>query len=82
MSATASWASNTTEAERLLVESLRRFCRSVELCDDYLRGHYGMKIVSLQEMYEYQTLTIRRQAPSCSHHQPASNPATTILSPL
>jgi hypothetical protein len=24
---------------------MRRFCRSVELCDDYLRGYYGLKLV-------------------------------------
>jgi ER membrane protein complex subunit 2 len=30
---------------RLLSESMRRFCRSVELCDDYLRGYYGIKLV-------------------------------------
>ncbi|KAK6433724.1 Inositol phosphatase SIW14 [Oleoguttula sp. CCFEE 5521] len=23
---------------------MRRFCRSVELCDDYLRGYYGLKL--------------------------------------
>jgi hypothetical protein len=28
-----------------LTESLRRFCRSIELCDDYLRGYYGLKLV-------------------------------------
>jgi ER membrane protein complex subunit 2 len=28
-----------------LVDSLRRFCRSIELCDDYLRGYYGLKLV-------------------------------------
>ena len=31
---------------RLLSESMRRFCRSLELCDDYLRGYYGLKLVS------------------------------------
>ncbi|OAA64513.1 tetratricopeptide repeat domain containing protein [Niveomyces insectorum RCEF 264] len=25
-------------------ESLKRFCRSIELCDDYLRGYYGLKL--------------------------------------
>ena len=30
---------------KALSESMRRFCRSVELCDDYLRGYYGMKLV-------------------------------------
>lgn len=33
-------------AERYLAESLRRFCRSIELCDDYLRGYYGLKLTS------------------------------------
>lgn len=32
------------EALRTLSESMRRFCRSLELCDDYLRGFYGLKI--------------------------------------
>lgn len=32
-------------ADRYLAESLRRFSRSVELCDDYLRGYYGLKLV-------------------------------------
>lgn len=26
-------------------EALKRFCRSIELCEDYLRGYYGLKIV-------------------------------------
>lgn len=31
---------------KTLSEALRRFCRSIELCDDYLRGYYGLKITS------------------------------------
>ena len=30
----------------VLADSMRRFLRSVELCDDYLRGYYGLKLVS------------------------------------
>jgi hypothetical protein len=30
-----------------LTESVRRFCRSIELCDGYLRGYYGLKTVSM-----------------------------------
>ena len=30
---------------KVLAESMRRFCRSIELCDDYLRGYYGLKLV-------------------------------------
>lgn len=31
--------------QRQLTESLKRFSRSIELCDDYLRGYYGLKLV-------------------------------------
>lgn len=27
-------------------ESMRRFCRSIELCDDYLRGYYGLRVTT------------------------------------
>lgn len=32
--------------ERVLAEAVRRFCRSIELCEGYLRGYYGLKMVS------------------------------------
>ncbi|KFY51076.1 hypothetical protein V495_00004 [Pseudogymnoascus sp. VKM F-4514 (FW-929)] len=44
---------NTTEKN--LQESVRRFSRSIELCDDYLRGFYGLKLATsraLQNMIE------------------------------
>lgn len=34
-----------------LAEALRRFCRSIELCDDYLRGYYGLKMVILDYVH-------------------------------
>lgn len=45
ISATAGGSSNEAGVASL-AESLQRFCRSIELCDDYLRGYYGLKIVS------------------------------------
>jgi tetratricopeptide (TPR) repeat protein len=42
MSATATDSS----ADKNLAEALRRFCRSIELCDDYLRGYYGLKLTT------------------------------------
>ncbi|KAL8707897.1 MAG: hypothetical protein Q9220_007117 [cf. Caloplaca sp. 1 TL-2023] len=41
------YISSTSSQDQLgsLVESLRRFCRSIELCDGYLRGYYGLKLV-------------------------------------
>lgn len=37
---------NQSSHSRILSESMRSFCRSIELCDDYLRGYYGLKLVS------------------------------------
>ncbi len=45
MAATAS-GSNDGSYLKYLAESLKRFSRSIELCDDYLRGYYGLKLVS------------------------------------
>ena len=45
MAAMAASSSSPAECNRLLAESLRRFCRSIELCDNYLRGYYGLKKV-------------------------------------
>ena len=33
------------DTQSLLTESIRRFSRSIELCDDYLRGYFGLKLV-------------------------------------
>lgn len=44
MAATASGADEST-TRKYLAESLKRFCRSIELCDDYLRGYYNLKLV-------------------------------------
>ena len=41
----ANAAEGSGEQMRLLSEATRRFCRSVELCNDYLRGYYGLKLV-------------------------------------
>lgn len=50
-------------AEKYLAESLRRFCRSIELCDDYLRGYYGLKLTTNRLLTGPQT---SRQAKSDS----------------
>ncbi|KAG9230236.1 hypothetical protein BJ875DRAFT_385603 [Amylocarpus encephaloides] len=39
-------SSNDGSSEKHLSESMRRFCRSIELCDDYLRGFYGLKLTT------------------------------------
>lgn len=32
--------------QKHMAEAIKRFSRSIELCDDYLRGYYGLKLVS------------------------------------
>lgn len=39
-------SSNDQASLKLLVRALKTFCRSIELCDNYLRGFYGLKLVS------------------------------------
>lgn len=31
--------------QQYVAEALKRFARSIELCDDFLRGYYGLKLV-------------------------------------
>ncbi|KAI4127687.1 MAG: hypothetical protein LQ347_004496 [Umbilicaria vellea] len=39
-------AGNEHTQDKVLAEAVRRFCRSVELCEDYLRGYYGLKMAT------------------------------------
>ncbi|KAI1138975.1 tetratricopeptide [Hypoxylon sp. FL0543] len=41
-------AAKSTGSTSQLVEALKRFSRSIELCDDYLRGYYGLKLTTRQ----------------------------------
>lgn len=40
--------SSSDSQQSYLAESVKRFCRSIELCEDYLRGYYGLKKVTDQ----------------------------------
>ncbi|KAH0522142.1 hypothetical protein TsFJ059_006041 [Trichoderma semiorbis] len=42
----AAESGNEGNPQNYLAESLKRFCRSIELSDDYLRGYYGLKRVT------------------------------------
>ncbi|TID27497.1 Peroxisome biosynthesis protein [Venturia nashicola] len=37
---------NTGDLLRGLSESMRRYCRSIELCNNFLRGYYGLKLTT------------------------------------
>ncbi|KAI1075221.1 TPR-like protein [Whalleya microplaca] len=47
-------AAKISDAPRQLSEALKRFSRSIELCDDYLRGYYGLKLAAGQLLSEPQ----------------------------
>ncbi len=55
MAALAKESGNATGGLKMQIDSMRSFCRSVELCDDYLRGYYGLKLVGLERGYELAT---------------------------
>ncbi|ROT43129.1 tetratricopeptide repeat protein [Sodiomyces alkalinus F11] len=39
-------SSSDTLRQKHLTESVKRFSRSIELCDDYIRGYYGLKLAT------------------------------------
>ncbi|KAI0024369.1 tetratricopeptide [Xylariomycetidae sp. FL0641] len=47
-------SAKVSDSSTQLAESLKRFCRSIELCDDYLRGYYGLKLVTEKLLEENQ----------------------------
>ncbi|KJR84433.1 tetratricopeptide repeat domain protein [Sporothrix schenckii 1099-18] len=46
MAASTAAGGSDAATQKYAAESLKRFCRSIELCDDYLRGFYGLKLVT------------------------------------
>ncbi|KAI4244503.1 MAG: hypothetical protein L6R40_002970 [Gallowayella cf. fulva] len=50
-------AASSQDQINTLAESVRRFCRSIELCDGYLRGSYGLKLASEKLMGLLETST-------------------------
>jgi tetratricopeptide (TPR) repeat protein len=74
-------AANKSEgAEQLkgLSEAMRRFCRSIELCDDYLRGYYGLKLVRPIRAFMKNDFMIKWNANDSTVDEP-SHPPTLKL---
>ena len=42
----ASASESLESSQSLLTDAIKRFSRSIELCDDYLRGYYGLKLAT------------------------------------
>ncbi|TVY60685.1 TPR repeat protein oca3 [Lachnellula suecica] len=55
-------ASSETGTDKHLPESMRRFCRSIELCDDYLRGYYGLKLTTSKLLTTLSQSQVSRQS--------------------
>ncbi|KAL9096150.1 MAG: hypothetical protein Q9165_001673 [Trypethelium subeluteriae] len=64
---------NNGDLLKTLSESMRRFCRSIELCENYLRGYYGLKLTTKKLLDVYPK--------SSKHSQAVSDPATGDLAP-
>ncbi|KAL1998565.1 hypothetical protein VTN02DRAFT_5963 [Thermoascus thermophilus] len=71
--------SEPQETQRLLASSVRRFCRSIELCDDYLRGFYGLTLASSRLLG---SLSLIRSSANSSVKSDEELPPTEILERL
>ncbi|KAI1367416.1 tetratricopeptide [Xylaria arbuscula] len=56
-------AAKISDAPKRLTEAMKRFCRSIELCDNYLRGYYGLKL-TVQQLLNEQPLKSSKQIDS------------------
>ncbi|GAW12653.1 hypothetical protein ANO14919_020230 [Xylariales sp. No.14919] len=65
-------AAKTSDAPKRLTEALKRFCRSIELCDNYLRGYYGLKL-TIQQLLSEPALKASKQTDSEEWSIPSSS---------
>lgn len=47
---------SSPDGAQLASKSIQHFCRSIELCDDYLRGFYGLALVCLGSRHQWRFL--------------------------
>jgi hypothetical protein len=79
--ASASSAS-TLDTARGYAESMRRYCRSIELCNDYLRGYYGLKLATEKLLEVLPKAGPSTGAPSTQTVQKLSELATEKLAEI
>ncbi|KAI0810708.1 tetratricopeptide [Xylaria sp. FL0064] len=65
-------AAKTSDAPKRLTEALKRFCRSIELCDNYLRGYYGLKL-TVQQLLSDSSLKASKQSEPEEWPMPAAS---------
>lgn len=64
--------SQQNDTAKQLNEALRRFSRSIELCDNYLRGLYGLKLTTKQLLGEPQKAPKQTESGGLSLPNPAT----------
>ncbi|KAI0446584.1 tetratricopeptide [Xylaria telfairii] len=67
-------AAKGSDAPKRLTEAFKRFCRSIELCDNYLRGYYGLKLTTQQLLSE-----VSPKAPKPTDPEDWAVPASSTL---
>ncbi|XWW96611.1 hypothetical protein V2A60_004588 [Cordyceps javanica] len=82
----AASASMDGPGQQYVVEAMKRFSRSVELCDDFLRGYYGLKLSS-EKLLESSSKGKKQQdegfaVPSTKTIQKLNELATTKLAEI
>jgi tetratricopeptide (TPR) repeat protein len=66
---------------KTLAESVRRFCRSTELCEGYLRGYYGLKLATDQLLNFFSRSLESTPVSSLDHGEPMM-PSVEVVSQL
>ncbi|KAI0503314.1 tetratricopeptide [Xylaria bambusicola] len=56
-------AAKISDTSKRLTEAMKRFCRSIELCDNHLRGYYGLKL-TVQQLLNEPSLKSSKQTES------------------
>ena len=76
-------SSTGSDKIKLLIRSMKTFCRSIELCDDYLRGFYGLKLATSRLLESSADSSDARNAKKdLSSEEGYSMPSTSVVEKL
>lgn len=70
------------EVARGYAEAMRRYCRSIELCDNYLRGYYGLKLATKKLLEFLPNTGLTTGAPSKEKVEKLNELATSKLAEI
>ncbi|KIW01745.1 uncharacterized protein PV09_06921 [Verruconis gallopava] len=75
-------SASALDTARGYAEAMRRYCRSIELCDDYLRGYYGLKLSTKKLLEVLPNTGPTTGAPSKEKVEKLNELATTKLAEI